>query len=506
MDEPSPGSHPALNPSGASFHVPDLSSGADRAGLRTLDRRYRTSQMPPMDPTRISTEPTTDHEPPDVTSLTPGPSQASTSPAAGRGRRAGIAGVVVGLALVATFSAGIGVGGAVVSSTSNGSASTPNPASSPGSTQFGLIKEAWDTIHKQYVARDTLDDKALIYGAIKGLTQAVGDTGHTDFMTPEERAERASSLSGSYVGIGVRIDTTDAGLPRIVEVFPDSPAAKAGLLEGDVFVAVDGKSTLDATVDEVATLVRGEAGTTVKVTVKADGTGPERSYDIVRADVPLQPVTWTLVPGTTTALVRLDQFSNGAADDIVKTLDDAIEKGAERIVLDLRGNPGGYVNEAVGVASQFLTDGVVYIERNAAGDEDKHEVTAGGVATKLPLVVLVDGSTASSSEIVSGALQDAGRAKIVGVTTYGTGTVLGEFDLSDGSALRIGTVEWLTPDGRRIWHEGIAPDVSVALPDGTNGLSPDDVKDMTPAEVKKMTDAQLSKALELVAGESLAEH
>ncbi len=157
--------------------------------------------------------------------------------------------------------------------------------------------------------------------------------------------------------------------------------------------------------------------------------------------------------------------------------------GADRIVLDLRGNPGGYVNEAVGVASQFLKSGIVYIERNADGDETSHQVSPDGVATDLPLVVLVDGNTASSSEIVSGALQDAGRAKIVGETTFGTGTVLGEFALSDGSALRVGTVEWLTPDGRRIWHEGIAPDVSGRAPDDVAPLTPDDVRDLTPAEV-----------------------
>ena len=163
-----------------------------------------------------------------------------------------------------------------------------------------------------------LDDRELIWGAIDGMTQAVGDTGHTDFMTPEERANRNELLAGSYVGIGVRIDVTDDGLPRIEAVFPDSPAEAAGLEDGDVIVEVDGQSTVDRTVDEVATWVRGEDGTTVKVTVRADGTGPERTYDIVRADVPLQPVSWTLVPGTTTALVRLDQFSNGAADDIVR--------------------------------------------------------------------------------------------------------------------------------------------------------------------------------------------
>jgi carboxyl-terminal processing protease len=460
--------------------------------------------MPPMDSDRIPTEPTTDNEPPDVTSLTPGPSQAPTSPAAGRGRRAWISGAFVGLALVATFSAGIGVGGAVATTAGGASTDTPSPASTSGPTEFGLIREAWDTIHERYVGRAELDDRELIWGAIDGMTQAVGDTGHTDFMTPEERADRNDSLAGSYVGIGVRIDVTEDGLPRVEAVFPDSPAEAAGLQAGDVIVEVDGQSTLDKTVDEVATWVRGEDGTTVKVTVRADGTGPERTYDIVRADVPLQPVSWTLVPGTTTALVRLDQFSNGAADDIVKALEDARAEGAERIVLDLRANPGGYVNEAVGVASQFLDSGLVYIERDADGNETKHEVSPNGVAIDLPLVVIVDGNTASSSEIVSGALQDAGRAKVVGETTYGTGTVLGEFVLSDGSALRIGTVEWLTPDGRRIWHEGVAPDVPVTQPEDAEGLTPNDLTGMTPAQVAAMTDAQLAQALELVAAEAVA--
>ena len=208
-----------------------------------------------------------------------------------------------------------------------------------------------------------------------------------------------------------------------------------------------------------------------------------------------------MVPGSKTALIRLEQFSSGAADDIVKALDDARAAGADRVVLDLRGNPGGYVNEAVGVASQFLKSGLVYIERNAANERTEHPVTEGGVATDLPLTVIVDGDTASSSEIVSGALQDAGRAKIVGETTFGTGTVLGEFVLSDGSALRIGTVEWLTPEGRRIWHEGIAPDEPVAMPEGVTPLTPDDVAKLAPAGVASMKDAQLKKALEIVAGQ-----
>ncbi|MGK2851497.1 MAG: S41 family peptidase, partial [Candidatus Limnocylindrales bacterium] len=397
--------------------------------------------------------------------------------------------------------------GLVVSAASGSATTTPDPAATPAPsapTEFGLIKEAWDTLHQQYVARGELDDRALIYGAIDGMTQAVGDTGHTDFMTPEEREDRNDALSGSYVGIGVRIEPTEAGLPQVIGVFDGSPAESAGLQSGDVIVAVDGRSTTDQTIDEVATWVRGEAGTTVKITVRADGTGPERTYDVVRADVPIQPVSWTLVPGSTTALIRLDQFSNGAADDMVKALDGARAAGADRVVLDLRGNPGGYVNEAVGIASQFLQSGVVYIERDADGKETTHEVSPDGVATDLPLVVIVDKNTASSSEIVSGALQDAGRAEIVGETTFGTGTVLGEFVLTDGSALRVGTVEWLTPDGRRIWHEGIAPDVPVSADEGATPATPDDVRAMSPAQVAAMDDAPLARALELVADASVA--
>jgi carboxyl-terminal processing protease len=240
------------------------------------------------------------------------------------------------------------------------------------------------------------------------------------------------------------------------------------------------------------------------VTFRREPDGPERSVSMTRADVPIQPVSWTLVPGTKTALFRLEQFSNGAADDMVETLKAARAAGAERIVLDLRGNPGGYVNEAVGVASQFLTQGLVYVERNAQGDTTDHEVSPGGVATDLPLVVVVDGNTASSAEIVSGALQDAGRAKVVGQTTFGTGTVLGEFDLSDGSALRVGTVEWLTPSGRRIWHEGIAPDVPIALPSEVRPLTPEDIGRLTAAAAKTLDDPQLAKALEVVSTERVA--
>jgi carboxyl-terminal processing protease len=461
-----------------------------------------------MDNDLIPPDSTAEGEPTGTTALTgttaPAPATATPAPptSTGQGGRAALIGAFVALALVVTFSLGIGVGRlALTPSVLDGQ---PDPASAPAPsppTEFGLIKEAWDTIHQQYVAKDELNDQQLIYGAIEGLTQAVGDTGHTDFMTPAERAERNDALSGSYVGIGVRIDETDLGMPRIVSVFKGSPAEAAGLGPDDLIVAVDGRKTVDHPIDEIAGWVRGEAGTSVVLTVRDGPDGVERTVSIIRADVPIEPVMWTMVPGTKTALIRLEQFSSGATDEMVKALQAAKDAGADRLVLDLRGNPGGYVNEAVGIASQFLASGLVYIERNASDERTEHPVTPGGIATDLPLVVVVDGDTASSSEIVSGALQDAGRAKVVGETTFGTGTVLGEFALSDGSALRIGTVEWLTPTGRRIWHEGIAPDVPVTLPDGVVPLTPDDVRAMTPADVTAIKDAQLAKALEVVAAE-----
>jgi carboxyl-terminal processing protease len=253
--------------------------------------------MPPMDTERIPTQPTTDQGPPGEASLSPGPSQAPTSPATGRGRRAAIIGTVVAIAMVVTFTAGIGVGRLITPNGVDGG-TAPSPGSSGGPTTFGLIREAWDTLHQQYVGRDELDDRALIYGAIEGMTDAVGDTGHTDFMTPAERAQRDDSLSGSYVGIGVRIEPDAAGLPKIIGVFDDSPAKKAGIVPDDVIVAVDGKRTEGASIDEVASWVRGEAGTTVEVTVRTGADGPERTLSIVRADHGPRHEDGPLPPGT----------------------------------------------------------------------------------------------------------------------------------------------------------------------------------------------------------------
>jgi carboxyl-terminal processing protease len=416
------------------------------------------------------------------------------------------------VALVLTFVAGVGVGrldepaaGPVAATPPVANASeSPAPASTPtGSAsaddELALIREAWDAIHRNYVDAADLDDRELAYGAIDGLADAVGDTGHTEFMTPEDRAAQTSALSGSYVGIGAQVDVTADGLPLIVGVFRGSPADGVGLHAGDVVLEVDGRPTRDEDIDKVISWIRGEAGTDVVLLVRAGEDAPERTLRITRADVTIEPVSWTLVPGTTTALLRLEQFSSGATPKLRDAITQLKAAGAERIILDLRGNPGGYVNEAVAIASEFLASGNVFISRNASGTETPNPVTPGGQATDLPLVVLVDQGTASAAEIVAGAIQDAGRGQVVGETSFGTGTVLGEFALSDGSALRIGTVEWLTPKGRVIWHEGIAPDVVVERPAAVTPLVPDDLRSMSPSQVADLADPQLSRSILLVA-------
>jgi carboxyl-terminal processing protease len=414
----------------------------------------------------------------------------SRSAARRRVRRAALV-IGAGVIILAVFTAGAGLerigalpGREVVQET-------------PSAADFDLIRQAWDLLHTEYVGARDLDSKALAYAAIDALAQATGDTGHTRFLTPTERENAQQDLSGSFVGIGVQVDTDEKGA-LIVDVFADSPAKQAGLRRGDIIIAVDDTTTVGSALDEIVDRVRGPEGTEVRLSIERAGQAEPLDVVVKRAKIDRPAVSWAMVPGSTIADIRLDQFQSGSADEVKAALTAAEAAGATGAVLDLRGNPGGYVDEARDVVSQFLAHGVVYQTRDARGVVNPNDVVEGGVALDLPIVVLVDAGTASSSEITAGALQDAGRAKVVGVKTFGTGTVLGEFPLTDGSALRIGTVEWLTPEGRRIWHEGITPDVTVELPTDVFPALPDDLAALSPAKVAATTDAQLLKALELL--------
>jgi carboxyl-terminal processing protease len=362
-----------------------------------------------------------------------------------------------------------------------------------------LVDEAWRTIQDNYVDPKSLDDQELSYGAIRGLTEAVGDEGHTSFMTAEEAKAADQSLSGSFVGIGVQVSEDDAGIITIGTVFPGTPAAEAGLRRGDHIKAVNGKSTEGETVDETVSRVRGPEGEQVVVTIGREGTA-DFDVTITRRKFDLPLISWAMVPDTTIAMIRLEQFATGATDALKEAIGEAKEKGATGIVFDLRSNPGGYVSEAVGVASQFVGDGIVYQAFDRSGKQKDAKVQEGGLWTDMPVVVLADANTASSAEIVSGAIKDSGRGKIVGEKTFGTGTVLGRFDLSDGSSMRIGTERWLTRGGHEIWLEGLEPSIKVELAEDAQPILPETLRDMTAAELAASTDTQLRAAVEQLTG------
>ena len=413
----------------------------------------------------------------------------STSPPARRGH----ARTVVALALAAILLLGTGSLVGRLSAPEIGAGPTANPTSSAGAPNWSLLDRAYELLRTNYVDPSGLDPTTLEQGAIRGLMDAVNDPGHTGYLTPAEVKARDASLSGTFVGVGAVLDMRN-NVPTVVRILPGSPAEKAGLRAGELILRVDDVSMSGQTIEQVVSRIRGPEGTPVTLGLQ-DLDGSQRSLTMVRAKLSLEIVSWSLAPGSRDAVIRLESFSTGATKALVGAITAARAAGAAGIVLDLRANPGGYVDEAVDVASQFLGSGVVYISQDRSGKQVPHEVTGGGVATDIPLVVLVDGQTASSAEIVTGALQDAGRATIVGETTYGTGTVVGTFPLSDGSAVTIGTERWLTPKGHAIWREGLTPDQTVALAQGVAFLVPNDFATLGAGGVGASSDTQLQAAL-----------
>ncbi|HKH58220.1 MAG TPA: S41 family peptidase [Rubrobacter sp.] len=363
---------------------------------------------------------------------------------------------------------------------------------------LALYAEALDTVRNNYVDQKDIDPKKETYEAIEGMLDSLGDDGHTRFLTPEEREQNDQSLSGTYVGIGVQLEEKN-GEVVVAAPIEGSPAEKAGISSGDVFLAVDGKSIRDDSVSEIVQKVKGPEGTTVALTVRHKG--EKRNYDLQRAEIKSPVASWVLIPNTNVALVLLSSFSDDSAGELEDAFQEARAAGARRFILDLRNNPGGRLDQAVEMAGYFLEpESVVYIRKDASGEREEITVEGDPESTDAPLVVLVNGSSASSAEILAGALRDNGRAPVVGQTTFGTGTVLSEFVLRDGSSILLGVAEWLTPDGDFIRETGIIPDVRVPLGEGTVPLTPDEARDLSRQEILAK-DAQLRAAYKKLLGQ-----
>jgi carboxyl-terminal processing protease len=368
---------------------------------------------------------------------------------------------------------------------------------SDAKSDFALMAQAWNTIHDNYVDRASIKPNPLTYGAISGMVAALGDTGHSVFLSPEMIKEEAEFTEGKYEGIGAEVKMKGDHVV-IVAPLDGSPAQKAGLQPGQIILAVNGQDVLGLNLFQVVKRISGPAGSRVSLRILDSKTGTTKEVSMVRAAIVMNNVTWRRLPGSKVAHLRIAGFSEGVSRDLKKALRAIMAQDLKGLILDLRNNPGGLLSEAVSTASQFLAKGNVLLEKDADGKITSLAVEKGGLALSIPTVVLVNNGTASGAEILAGALQDHGRARLVGTTTFGTGTVLQQFPLSDGSALMLAVREWLTPDGNKIWHKGITPNFVVSLPEGASPLFPEEEQGMTRQELNAAGDTQLRKALSLV--------
>jgi carboxyl-terminal processing protease len=347
----------------------------------------------------------------------------------------------------------------------------PEPGPQPPASRDELMApfwEAWEILHDEFVDQP-LDDGLLVQGAIRGMVDSLGDP-HSSYMDPDEYMQANLPLDGEYEGIGAWVDA-DGEFLTIISAMPGSPAERGGLHPGDQVIGVDGEDVTGLDGNLVIRKVLGPAGTAVRLRIRREGVPDPIDLEIVRERIDLASVESEMLAGDI-GYVRLLSFGAQTADDLDRELTDLLRQDPQGLILDLRGNGGGFLHTAVDVASQFLSEGVVLIERFGDGQETIYEVEGGGRATQIPLVVLIDGGSASASEIVAGAIQDHDRGLLVGETSFGKGSVQNWIELNDDQgAVRVTIARWYTPDGRQIHEVGLTPDVEVlAAEDGQADL------------------------------------
>ena len=376
-------------------------------------------------------------------------------------------------------------------------------ASEPGTppSQSEAFQPFWDTFHaiSDRYAGGEVDRTKVVQGAIRGMIQALGDP-YSAYLTSDQYRDSLLGISGQFEGIGAEIategsDGTQGCSPlgsscRLIVTDPiaGSPADKAGIKVGDIVISVDGTALDGLTVDGARDRIRGPKGSVVTLALRRGGGAPIKLM-ITRDVVQTKEVESKVLADGTVGYIRLAGFSDASADDVVAALKAHVAAGRTKLILDERGNPGGYVTAARKIASQFIASGPVFWEQDAQGNQVATNALGDGVATAadIRVIVLVDGGSASASEIVAGALQDTGRARLVGQQSFGKGTVQQWQQLSgDGGAFKLTIARWLTPNKRWIHGTGLTPDLVVTLP--------------TP--VPAGSDPTLDKALQLLAGPS----
>lgn len=330
---------------------------------------------------------------------------------------------------------------------------------------FDLFWEAWGRIEQSFIG-DLPDEKALTYSAIRGAVAALNDP-YTVFIEPVVRDQERDSLQGSYGGIGATLARPEGSDDIVLEPIPGNPAAAAGILSGDVLLAVDGELVLpEQSVQEIAEKIRGEKGTAVILTVRHPNETESVDISVVRSDILIPSVTYRLLPeDETIGYVQLTRFSGESSNEVAAAIADLQTQGMTQLVLDLRGNGGGLVDAAVAIADQFLVeDTMVLFQRSREDGERTYLATDETLLPEMPMVVLIDGGSASAAEILAGALRDNERAMLVGSgPTFGKGSVQLVYDLADGSSVHVTSARWFTPDGSQIDQQGLAPQILVEV-------------------------------------------
>jgi carboxyl-terminal processing protease len=344
-----------------------------------------------------------------------------------------------------------------------------NPRAEESET-FDLFWEAWGFVEQDFYG-DLPSDTDLTYGAIRGSLTSLDDP-YSIFVEPQPREMERDDLRGSYGGIGAYVRQDETGQFVLEPIDEAQPSAVAGILAGDILLAIDGQPvTSDMTVEDVVIAIRGPVGEEVVLTIRHSGAQEPVDIPVERAIIELPSVFWrSLEEAPSIGYLQITRFTERSDEEVEQALTELTALGIDRLVLDLRHNGGGLLQAAVDIADQFLEEGVILYEKRAGQEETAMKAGRGGLAQDLPLVVLVDGATASASEIVAGALQDQGRATLIGDVTFGKGSVQHIYDLSDGSSLHVTSARWFTPRHQKLDGQGLTPELLVSLDESGNDV------------------------------------
>ncbi|MFN2125501.1 MAG: S41 family peptidase [Candidatus Promineifilaceae bacterium] len=344
------------------------------------------------------------------------------------------------------------------------------PENAADELDLSTFYEVWGLINDEFDGQ-LPEDKELLYGAIAGSLNSLDDA-YTRFIRPEIAERLRDDLDGSVSGIGAIVRPSDDGIIEIVRPLDGQPADLAGLKAGDLIIAVDGQSIAGMSFDEVLLMIRGPQGESVSLTIMREGAQEPLEFDLVRAEFEVPVVETQLFDEETRtiAYLRLSSFTRAADQEVTDALTTLLAQNPDGMILDLRDNGGGFLDQAVAIADRFLPEGIVLYERNNAGSvNETFRSQTGDIAEEIPLVLLVNAGSASASEIVAGAVKDNGRGILIGETTFGKGSVQHVHTLSDGSELRVTIARWFTPNNLSISEEGITPDIEVATPEDLGG-------------------------------------